>query len=75
MEKVAFRSGGGVTLSARSWRFETDVFRRGDGEPLSDHDALAVRFAWGAQASATAPALDGGRPGALPSRRCSPARS
>lgn len=46
IDKVAFRSGGGVTLSPTSHRFERDVFVRGDGEPLSDHDALAVDFAW-----------------------------
>jgi hypothetical protein len=46
IDKFAFRSGGSVTLTPLSWRFETDVFVRGDGEPLSDHDPLAVRFAW-----------------------------
>ena len=46
IDKFAFRSGGGVTVTALSWRFETDVFVDGMGEPLSDHDALAVRFAW-----------------------------
>jgi endonuclease/exonuclease/phosphatase family metal-dependent hydrolase len=51
IDKFAFRSGGGVTLAPLSWRFETDVFVDPQGGPLSDHDALAVRFAW----SATAP--------------------
>ena len=46
IDKFAFRSGGGVTVTPLSWRFETDVFVDGMGEPLSDHDALAVRFAW-----------------------------
>jgi endonuclease/exonuclease/phosphatase family metal-dependent hydrolase len=46
IDKFAFRSGGNVTLEALSWRFETDVFVRDDLEPLSDHDALAVRFGW-----------------------------
>jgi endonuclease/exonuclease/phosphatase (EEP) superfamily protein YafD len=46
IDKFLFRSAGGVTLTPLSWRFETDVFVRDDGEPLSDHDALAVRFAW-----------------------------
>ncbi len=46
IDKIAFRSGGGVTLEALSHRFETDVFVDDAGEPLSDHDALAVRFAW-----------------------------
>jgi len=46
IDKVAFRSGRGVALEALSRRFETDVFTSPDGEPLSDHDALTVRFAW-----------------------------
>ena len=46
IDKFAFRSGGGVTVAPLSWRFETDVFVDGAGDPLSDHDALAVRFAW-----------------------------
>lgn len=46
IDKFAFRSGGAVTLSALSHRFETDVFVRDGNVPLSDHDALAVRFAW-----------------------------
>jgi hypothetical protein len=46
IDKFAFRSGGAVTLAPLSWRFETDVFVREGGEPLSDHEALAVRFEW-----------------------------
>jgi len=46
IDKFAFRSGGGVTIAPQSWRFETDVFVDPQGGPLSDHDALAVRFAW-----------------------------
>jgi hypothetical protein len=46
IDKFAFRSAAGVTLTPLSWRFETDVFVREDLEPLSDHDALAVRFGW-----------------------------
>jgi hypothetical protein len=46
IDKFAFRSGAGVALSALSWHFESDGFMREDGEPLSDHDALAVRFAF-----------------------------
>ncbi|MEZ5135651.1 MAG: endonuclease/exonuclease/phosphatase family protein [Acidimicrobiales bacterium] len=46
IDKFAYRSGGGVTLEPLSWNFETDVFVRDDGEPLSDHEALAVRFSW-----------------------------
>jgi hypothetical protein len=46
IDKFLFRSSDAVTIAPLSWRFETDVFVRADGEPLSDHDALAVRFAW-----------------------------
>jgi hypothetical protein len=48
IDKFAFRSGGGVTIEPTSWHFETDVFVTTTGEPLSDHDALAVRFDWSA---------------------------
>ena len=46
IDKFAFRSGGGVTITAQSWHFETEVFVDGMGAQLSDHEALAVRFAW-----------------------------
>jgi hypothetical protein len=46
IDKFLFRSSDRVTLEPLSWHFETDVFKRADGQPLSDHDALAVRFGW-----------------------------
>jgi hypothetical protein len=46
IDKFASRSGGGVTIDPLTWQFETDKFVRDDGEPLSDHEALAVRFRW-----------------------------
>lgn len=46
IDKFTFRSGGGVTVEALSHSFERDRFQRDDGEPLSDHDALAVTFQW-----------------------------
>jgi hypothetical protein len=46
IDKFAFRSGDGLTLEPISWNFENDIFVSADGEPLSDHDALAVRFGW-----------------------------
>jgi endonuclease/exonuclease/phosphatase family metal-dependent hydrolase len=49
IDKFVYRSGGGVVLSATSWRLETDVFVSEEGEPLSDHDPVAVRFAWRAE--------------------------
>jgi hypothetical protein len=46
IDKFAFRSASAVTLEPLDWRFETDVFVRDGDVPLSDHEALAVRFAW-----------------------------
>jgi endonuclease/exonuclease/phosphatase family metal-dependent hydrolase len=46
IDKFLFRSSPALGIAPLSWRFETDVFVRDDGEPLSDHEALAVRFAW-----------------------------
>jgi|GEM_PF-1143923 len=48
IDKFLFRSNDSLTLTPRSWNFETDVFVTGDGQPLSDHEALAVRFDWSA---------------------------
>ena len=45
-DKFAFRSGGGVELTPRDHRFERETFQNADGEPLSDHDPLAVDFRW-----------------------------
>src|SRR5680860_599736 len=42
IDKVLFRSGGGVTLTPLDWRNESARFTRADGEPLSDHDPVAV---------------------------------
>jgi hypothetical protein len=46
IDKFLFRSEGAVTLTPLTWHFETDVFVRDGDVPLSDHEALAVRFAW-----------------------------
>jgi hypothetical protein len=46
IDKFAFRSGGGIEILPLSHNFERERFTRGDGEPLSDHDPLAVRFRW-----------------------------
>lgn len=46
IDKFALRSGRRVQLTPQTHRFERDVFVRTDGEPLSDHDALAVDFSW-----------------------------
>ena len=46
IDKFAFRSSDAVTIAPLSHRFERDKFVGPDGKPLSDHDALAVRFRW-----------------------------
>jgi hypothetical protein len=46
IDKWLFRSAGQVTITPLSWQFETDVFVRDGNVPLSDHEALAVRFGW-----------------------------
>ena len=49
IDKFLFRSGGGVTITPTSWNFETARFVvPWTGDPLSDHDALAVNFRWSA---------------------------
>jgi hypothetical protein len=44
IDKFVFRSGGGVEIEAVKHRFARGRFERDDGEPLSDHDPLAVTF-------------------------------
>ncbi len=68
IDKFAFRSSDAVTLTPVTHRFERDVFQDASNEPLSDHDALTVRFDWTlttptdpatpALPSAAAPAVD-----------------
>lgn len=45
IDKFAFRSGGGTKIVPQSHEFEREKFVH-DDKPLSDHDALAVRFHW-----------------------------
>jgi hypothetical protein len=51
IDKFLFRSSASLTLTPTSWKFETDVFVDGMGGPLSDHDPLAVNFAWATSGS------------------------
>lgn len=44
IDKVAFRGVAGVDLTPVSHVFERARFTRSDGQPLSDHDPLHVRF-------------------------------
>jgi len=46
IDKFLFRSGGDVVVVPRSFHFEVETFASPQGEPLSDHDPLHVRFAW-----------------------------
>jgi hypothetical protein len=46
IDKFAFRGAPGIRVVPTSHSFERERFTRADGEPLSDHDALAVTFRW-----------------------------
>lgn len=46
IDKIAYRSGDGVTLTATSHDMPRDRFSAPDGTDLSDHPPLAVEFAW-----------------------------
>ncbi len=46
IDKFLFRSSAAIAITPLSWRFETDIFVDPQGDPLSDHDPLAVRFRW-----------------------------
>ena len=48
IDKIAFRSSAAVTLVPLSHDFPSDDFEDDAGEPLSDHEPLAVRFRWSA---------------------------
>jgi hypothetical protein len=50
IDKILFRNNAELTLTPTSWNFETEVFVDGNGDPLSDHDALAVQFDWSSAA-------------------------
>jgi endonuclease/exonuclease/phosphatase family metal-dependent hydrolase len=46
IDKIVYRSSRDVVLTPLTHGFERDVFVDGAGEPLSDHDPLAVDFLW-----------------------------
>jgi hypothetical protein len=46
IDKFAFRSGDDVEIGALERAVETDHFAGPDGEQLSDHEAVSVRFGW-----------------------------
>lgn len=49
IDKAAFRNDDGVTLEPVTRTWETSTFVRDDGQPLSDHDPLAVHFRWSSE--------------------------
>lgn len=48
IDKLLFRDGGGVTLTAESWAVEAQ-FVDTEGVALSDHEAIAATFRWSAR--------------------------
>lgn len=46
LDKVFYRSGGGVTLNATYYNNEYDKFLDSGGDPLSDHNPPTVRFSY-----------------------------
>jgi hypothetical protein len=46
IDKFAFRSSKHVKLAPLSAKVDREKFTRADGEPMSDHDPLALRFRW-----------------------------
>jgi hypothetical protein len=46
IDKFAYRNGGGVELEPLLWQFEAEKFTDAQGEALSDHEPLLVRWKW-----------------------------
>ncbi len=46
IDKFLFRSSADITITPATWHFEAETFVDGNGDPLSDHEPLAVRFNW-----------------------------
>ncbi len=44
VDKILYRSGGGVALAALGYEVPSAVFVDGDGEPLSDHNPVSANF-------------------------------
>jgi hypothetical protein len=49
IDKFLFRSSAGVTITPTVWENADPLFQDTAGQPLSDHDPVAVNFAWTAQ--------------------------
>lgn len=59
VDKVAYRSGGGLALTPLRYVVDDAVFVDASGEPLSDHYPVSVEFAWSAVPEPAAGALAG----------------
>ena len=46
LDKVLYRSGKDVNLTATSHEYVTERFLQENGDRLSDHNAVEVGFAW-----------------------------
>lgn len=46
VDKVLYRSGDAVTLSAASFEYAAEKFLQNDGNILSDHNPVLVEFSW-----------------------------
>lgn len=46
IDKVAYRSDGGIELEATDYAFVADRFKDAAGKDLSDHEPLSVTFRW-----------------------------
>ncbi|MCP4714038.1 MAG: endonuclease, partial [Deltaproteobacteria bacterium] len=46
IDMVFYRSSDTVALQPTAYKVETDIFADGNGQPLSDHDAISVLFEW-----------------------------
>jgi endonuclease/exonuclease/phosphatase family metal-dependent hydrolase len=44
VDKILYRSGGGVALDALAYEVPSELFVDGDGEPLSDHNPVSATF-------------------------------
>ena len=48
VDKVLYRSEGSVQLSALDWSYQSDFFLQPDGNRLSAHNPIRVKFAYSA---------------------------
>jgi hypothetical protein len=46
IDKFLYRSSDTLAIEPEEWRNEDEMFQDANGEPLSDHEPVAVRFHW-----------------------------